>query len=311
MINPKIAIIILNYNGLKDTLECLASVLAINYSNYQVVLVDNSSGNGTVAAVRKKFGSRVKILANRQNLGFAEGNNVGIRWAQKSGADFVLLLNNDTLVNPNFLDILVKNVHTHPDFSVFGPQIRKYPQKNVIWYAGGRMFWSVASVQMFDRNQKMSQIKLKKSTKVSFIPGAAILIKTDVFAKVGILDKKFFLYWEETDWEARALRAGIKFLYVPDAVIWHKVAATSGGSKNPRMQYYFYRNNLLFAQKNLPFYWWPSFILFFVGRLIFVEFLLGLAEKIIGRPQRWCGLSYIWQGILDFRRGKFGQRKFD
>ncbi len=306
---PKVYIVVLNYNGKIDTLECLESIFRISYSNFQVILVDNNSEDGSVEAVRKKFGRRVGIIQNKLNLGFAEGNNVGIRKALKGSADYILILNNDTVVNPNFLDILLKNVQTHPGFVVFSPQIRKYPEKNKIWYGGGRFIWPLASVEMFNRGHLINKTKLKKPTQVSFVSGAAMLVKASVFKKVGVLDKKFFLYWEETDWEARALRVGMKFLYVPDAVIWHKVGASSGGAKNPKMQYYFWRNNLLFARKNLPFYFWPSFLLFYFGRILFVEILWRSFKYLAGETKNLAHIKYIFLGIADFCRGKFGPRE--
>ena len=309
--NPRVAIIILNYNGKIDTLECLESIFRISYSNFRVILVDNNSQDGTVEAVRKKFGRRLKIIQNDRNLGFAEGNNVGIRAALKMDVDFILILNNDTVVNPNFLDILLKNVQAHPDFAVFSPQIRKYPEKNKIWYAGGRMLWPVASVQMFNRGHLMSQTKLKKPTQVSFVTGAAMMVKSSVFKKVGFFDKKFYLYWEETDWEARAARVGVKFLYVPDAVIWHKVGKTSGGPQNPKMQYYFWRNNLLFARKNLPIWLWPSFLLFYFSRILFIEILWRSLKYLAGETKKLDHIKYIFLGISDFFAGKFGPKKFD
>ncbi len=307
--NPKVAIIILNYNGKIDTLECLESIFRISYSNFRVILVDNNSEDGSVEAVRKKFGRRVGIVQNKQNLGYAEGNNVGIRKALDGGADYILVLNNDIVVNPNFLDILLKNVQSHPDFAVFSPQIRKLPEKNKIWYGGGRFVWPVGSIQMFNRNHLMNRAKLKKPTQVSFVTGAAMLVKATVFKKVGFFDKKFYLYWEETDWEARAQKAGYKFLYVPDSVIWHKVGATSGGVKNPKMQYYFWRNNLLFARKNLLIWFWPSFLLFYFGRILAVEILWRSLKYLAGETKNLAHIKYIFLGISDFCQSKFGPRK--
>lgn len=308
---PKVYIIILNYNGKTDTLECLESIFRISYLNYKVILADNGSTDETISAVHRKFGNKVKVIENEKNLGFAEGNNVGIREALKAGADFILILNNDTVVNPNFLDILIKNIQAHPEFSVFSPQIRKYPEKNKIWYAGGRIIWPVASVQMFNRGHLISQTKLKRATQVSFVTGTAMLIKASVFKRVGLLDKKFYLYWEETDWEVRAARAGYKFLYVPDAVIWHKVGKTSGGAKNPKMQYYFFRNNLLFARKNLPIWLWPSFLLFYFGRILFLEILWRCFQYLAGERKSLDHIKYIFLGISDFCHNKFGPRKFE
>jgi len=311
MINPKVAIILVNYNSQQDTLECLESLFRISYPNFKVVLVDNNSKDDSAKIIRQRFGAKVKIIENSKNLGFAEGNNVGVRWALKNNADYVMLLNNDTIVNPSFLDILIKNVQNKPQFEVFSPQIRMYPDKNRLWYAGGRMMPFLGSVQMFNRGAKISNAKLKKPSEITFITGAAMLISALLFKKVGFLDKKYFLYWEETDWEARALRAGVKFLYVPDAVIWHKISQSTGGAANPKMQYYFYRNNLLFAKKNLVFYWWPTFLLFIFFRILFFEIGLGLIQYLFGKRTRFLGLKYLCRGILDFFSGKFGATKLE
>jgi GT2 family glycosyltransferase len=297
MKNPFVAIIILSYNNKKDTLECLSSISNLTYQNYKIILVDNNSADDTVFNVRKKFPD-VQIIQNPKNYGFAEGNNIGIKNALHNNFEYIMLLNNDTLVNPNFLDILIKNIESHPDYSVFGPQIRMYPEKNKIWYAGGKIIWPLGAITHFNNNDLITKTKYKKPTQVSFVNGAALLVKSEVFKKVGLLDKNFFLYWEETDWEARALKSSYKFLYVPDSVIWHKVGASSGGMmENPKMKYYFYRNNLLWAKKNLLWIYWPTFILFFIFRTILEIF----------RP----GFKNVWFGISDFFKGKFGEKVFN
>lgn len=312
-----ISIIILNYNGKKDTLACLESLFGITYKNYEVILIDNGSKDGSISEVYKKFNQKIKvkklkIIQNKQNLGFAEGNNVGIRWVLKKKSqksDYLMLLNNDTLVNPNFLDILIKNVLRHSEFNVFGPQMRMYPAKNRIWYAGGMFLKPLGSIKMFNRGDLISQSQLKKPTPVSFINGAGMLVKIQTFEKVGFLDGNFFLYWEEADWQARALKLEYKFLYVPNSIIWHKVGASAGGENNPVFKYYFYRNNLLFVRKNLAFYFWPTFLLYFIFRILIIEIVYRFIQYLMGDRKSLKNARFVFLGIFDFFRGKFGQRK--
>lgn len=303
---PKVYIIVLNWNGALDTLACIKSLLKLKYPYFEIIVVDNGSTDDSKILIKKNY-PEVKLIETGENLGYALGNNVGIKYALNKFAEYILILNNDTLVDVNMLSNLMRAATQNKEYSIFGPQIRLYPKKDYLWYANGRMFLPIASVKLFCRNRPLKCTKIKENIETDFVTGAAMLVRADTFKKIGGFDKKFFAYWEETDWEARGKRAGIKMMYVPEAVVYHKVARASGGEGNPKMQYYFFRNNLLFARKNLPAPFWLTFLPYFLLRVFVYEFLRGLFDFVILKPNRMLGWLYILRGIFDFCRGKFGK----
>ena len=145
---PRVAVIVLNWNGREDTLECLRSIRSIAYSNFGVIVVDNGSTDGSVAAIRASQPS-VEVIDTGENLGFAGGNNVGIRRALELGADYVLLLNNDTVVDPGLLRAFVAAAALHPEAGAFGAKIYFHSEPTRIWYAGAR--WEAGAGELRSR----------------------------------------------------------------------------------------------------------------------------------------------------------------
>ena len=259
----KVSIIILNYNGQKDTLECLESVNQVRRFKglkVNIIVVDNNSSDGSVKAIRNKF-PQIKVIQNQKNLGFAQGNNIGIRYALKNNTDYIMLLNNDTLVEKNFLVQLIKAMEKDNEIGIISPKIYfapgfefhkdRYKNKDkgrVIWYAGGLLDWqnilaSHLGVDEIDNGQ------YNKITETSFVTGCCMLIKREVFNKIGLFNPKYFLYWEDIDLCFRAKKAGFKIFYAPQAKIWHKNASSSGGAGQKTSVYYQTRNRLLFTFK--------------------------------------------------------------
>ena len=221
-------IIVLNWNRKKDTIACLESLLKTEYSNYTIVLVDNASSDGTVAEVREKFPS-VNVIANAENLRFAGGNNVGIEHALLNGADYVVLLNNDTIVDPAFLAELVQAAENDASIGIAGPKIYYYDQPKMIWYAGGKVeYWKGWISHVGIREQDNGQYNVARD--VDYVTGCCMLVKREVIERIGKLDESFFIYGEDADWSLRAARAGFRLRYVPSSMIWHKVSASSGGN---------------------------------------------------------------------------------
>ena len=239
-----IFVIILNWNGLADTLECLESLSAIDYPLFEVVVVDNGSHDDSCQVIRSRF-PKVHLLENRENLGFAEGNNVGIRYAIKQGAEYLFLLNNDTSVDPKVLTELMRASNSYGDVGVFGPIIYYHADPDRIWCAGAT--WDPLhghATHVTDRTPD-------DVTETGYICGCALFISTAIVNKIGLMDARFFLTFEETDWCYRAARAGIKSYCVPQAKIWHKISASFGGSSSPIISYFLTRNALLWAELNL------------------------------------------------------------
>lgn len=243
---PAVYFSILNWNQKDLTLECLESLAHLDYPNYRIVVVDNGSNDGEATAIRAQFPS-VTVLENGRNLGFAEGNNVGIRYALSQGADYVLLLNNDTIVDPQMLKVLVRVAESDEQVAIVGPKIYYYDEPETIWSAGGilRRFGTPVMLGV-DEVDSGQHDELKE---VDWISGCALLIKDSVIQQIGLIDARFFIYFEETDWCSRARRAGFKVLYVPQARMWHKIQPRRQ-ALSPRHVYLMTRNRLLFLQNS-------------------------------------------------------------
>jgi len=243
---PKVSIIVLNWNGLEDTIECLESLKKIIYPNYEVIVVDNGSDGDDADILLKKFGDHIHVIHNDKNYGFTGGNNIAIKYALKKDADYILLLNNDTIVAPDFLSRLVEVAASNPKIGLLGPKIYLYSEPNRIWFAGGKIsFLSTHSNRGYmaiDRGQ------FDKVESVDFLSGSCMLIKRSVLESAGLLDPIFFFSFEDIDLSLRSIVAGFTNIYVPSSKIWHKVFRT--GIKKPDIGYYTSRNTMIFARKH-------------------------------------------------------------
>jgi GT2 family glycosyltransferase len=248
--SPKVSIIILNWNGRDDTLECLASIVQLDYSNYEVVVVDNGSMDDSVSSIQKMFPD-VTLIQTHKNLGYAGGNNVGIKRALETGAEYILILNNDTVVDSSLLRKLFEANRTRPDAGLLGPAIYNYSAQDELISIGG--------VRDPSRSFEFVQASHEGSAyqEVEILIGCAMLIKREVFERAGLLDESFFLCWEEIDFCMRAAENGFKCLAVPEAVIWHKVGAALGAEASaseeasPLRTYFDVRNQLRWAKHHL------------------------------------------------------------
>jgi hypothetical protein len=246
---PKVAVVILNWNGKEDTLECLASVGQLDYPNYGVVVVDNGSTDDSVDAISKQYPD-VILLQTGANLGYAGGNNVGIRWALDHDADFILVLNNDTTVSPDLLSAFVSAKDLLPANSVLGAKIFFYDKPDTLWFAGGIWNSKSNSLEHLGVGQTDSA-EFNHFAEVDYVTGCALFASANTFKDVGLLNESFFLTYEETDWCYRARDAGHKCFFVPDAKLWHKVSSSFGGADSPIVGYFMQRNKLLWAKKHL------------------------------------------------------------
>ncbi|MBL8120139.1 MAG: glycosyltransferase family 2 protein [Anaerolineae bacterium] len=296
---PNVSIIVLNYNGREDTLACLRSLQHVTYPNLRVVMVDNASTDGTVEAVRAAH-PEVTILETGANLGFTGGNNAAIKEAIQQGADYVMLLNNDTIVAPDFVSVMVEVMEKDPTIGVTGPMIYYYSNPEVIWSAGGEIDWKHGTTSMIGLNEvDLSQFGLSPRG-VDFISGCALMARREVWEKVGLLDDQFFMYYEETEWCVRAGRAGYKLAVVPMAMIWHRISIEER-AVSPRTYYYMVRNRLLFLHKTRATYQ-PWFYTITEYARTFMSWSL--------RP-KWQNRRHLrgtmLKAVRDYSRGRYGQ----
>lgn len=243
---PQVAVIVLNWNGLADTLECLESLSHLDYPRYRIVVVDNGSTDGSVEAIRELFPD-VAIIENGENLGFTGGNNVGLRYALAQETDYALLLNNDTEVAPDFLSRLVQAAEADPRIGIAGPTIYYYARPDLIWSAGGMINRSRGQTRMIGLNEQDTGQYSLAPHEVDFVTGCALLVKRAVMEQVGLLDERFFAYYEEAEWCVRARKGGFKIIHVPTAKVWHKIPLDAR-DHSPLVHYYMTRNRLLFLK---------------------------------------------------------------
>jgi GT2 family glycosyltransferase len=289
---PKVIIIILNWNGKNDTLECLESLKLTQYPNYEILLVDNGSTDQSVETIKKRYPG-LDMIVNKANLGYAEGNNVGIRRALAKNADYMLLLNNDTVVSPGFLDELIKVVEKDPAIGFAGPKVYYYDyngRKDVINFAGGKVnLWNGRAYHLGWKKADAGQFDTIRE--VDYVDGSCLMVKKEVIEKIGLLDPVYFAYWEEADWCVRGHRAGYKLMYVPGSKIWHKISASGTGTA---YSYYFARNQFIFMKKNAGKGKYQVFLLFY----FFIELWLMIGYILVYKRDLERALSFF-KGIAD------------
>lgn len=241
MSTAKITIIILNWNGKKDTLQCLSSVLKINYQNFDVIVVDNGSQDSSITAIIDQFPS-VQVIATGKNLGYAGGNNVGIKAALAQQSDYLLILNNDTVVDPDLLAQLYAATTRHPPNTIFGPRIFYAAEPDKIWFSSAHWNPSTLSYDFIGQGSTESDLP-PGDTESDYICGAGFFCSTDLFRKIGL--------FEESDWCQRAQRFGSHCITVTNAKIWHSVASSFGNEQSPLRTYFSSRNRLLWTERNI------------------------------------------------------------
>ena len=258
---PKVNIVILNWNGYEVTRECLASLSRIDYANYEIVLVDNGSADGSPERLGTEF-PEITVICNKENLGFTGGNNAGIRRALEENADYVLLLNNDTVVAANFLSELIRAGESDKRIGLLNPKILYFEPSNRIWYAGGSFnIWK--GIASHRGNREVDRGLYDSQQEVTFITGCAFLIKTELIRKIGPLDDSLFYTCEDTDWTIRSLKAGYRALYVPSSLVWHKESIDVKRNAGKAFRdFYNVRNSLLLARRHAKPYHWPSFLFY-------------------------------------------------
>jgi len=254
-----VSIIIVNWNAGKYLQECIVSLEAQTYRNFEIIMVDNASYDNSVEFVEKNF-PQVHIIKNNDNLGFAEGNNVGIKFAKGS---LIALFNPDAVADKNWLSCLVSILLHSDNIGGVGGKVfylgDKYG-KDAVFCTWPKVNQYTAMPYNYHDNEPMS--------KVDYLSGAAMIVKKEVISKIGMLDKDYFLYFEETDWCARMIRAGYDLMYVPDAKAWHVVSANV--SNVEKKTYYMEKSRIRFVLKNFDLEYLIIFSFYFFAESIFV-----------------------------------------
>jgi len=298
----KVTTIVLNWNGWKDTISCLESLSLVDTSSFdlEVLVVDNASNDDSIHKLeeyKKKFD--FKLIQNTSNLGFAEGNNVGLRYAISKGFDYAMVLNNDTLVDRKIFLHLLSVFEDNGRVGVVSPKIyfakgfefhkERYSTRDlgrVIWYAGGKVDWNnVMGINL--GVDEVDQGQFEEIKEVDFATGCSSIFSVPVLKKVGLYDKRYFMYFEDVDLSLRIKKAGYKVLFQPKGIVWHKVAQSSniGSDLN---DYFISRNRLLFGLK--------------YAQLRTKIALFRESLRFLLRGRKWQKI-----GVRDFYLGKFGK----
>ena len=290
---PRVVVIILNWYGREDTLECLASVKQIDYVNYEMIVVDNGSSDESVYAISKQY-SDIVILQTGKNLGYAGGNNVGIRWSLERGADYVLLLNNDAIVDPGIITAFVKAAKDFMEGGLFGAKIFYYDKPDTLWNAGADWDPEFGCHRTRGSQQKDGEA-FNYIVESAYANGCALFACTAMLGNIGLLDEDFFLLYEETDLSYRAKKAGYKVYFVPEAKVWHKISVSIGGDNSPIARYFTARNQLLWASRYLS---WQNRLRVYrqvlkrLHRSFCPLFILG--NTSLGFPRRFIWMFSSW-----------------
>lgn len=316
MNRPAVAVVILNWNGRADTLACLESVQRVPARGCRVIVADNGSSDGSAAAIRQAYPG-VDLIENGANLGFAAGNNEAIARALQDGAEFVFLLNNDTIVDPGIVDAFLDAARRLPQAGVFGAKIYYHADPQRLWYAGG--CWDAKTLSFNEHGAgEIDQGQYDRLTETDWVIGCAMFVRADVFRKVGLLEPKFFLNNEEVDFCSRVRRAGYSCAYVPQARLWHKVSASFGGEDSPLKEYFSARNRLLWAQRNAAVSVRWRIYASSAGALAWRYGRALLGRTVIGPHTLrnwWWAVRAAWRdprseaaamGVRDFWLGRFG-----
>jgi GT2 family glycosyltransferase len=268
MNKPLVYIVLVNYNGIQDTLECIDSLLRIDYPHYRIVVVDNGSHNAEAEEIKRAYPS-CSVLSIQPNQGFGEGDNAGIRYALAEGAEYVLSLNNDTIVVRDFLSVLVQYAQHNLHVGAFVPKVLYY-HEDKIWFNGAKIYWWLGLFRHVERLLPNSVSQLRTEHETEYANGCCLLIRRDVLERVGLLDPLYFLTFDDVDWSLRARALGYRLIVVPQAVIRHKISATLGtqGSQNISESTAFYtaRNAVRIGRK---YFTGIHKVLFLIGQCTF------------------------------------------
>lgn len=244
---PKVSIILVNFNGYEDTVECVKSLQNIKYDDYEIIVVDNGSTKKTSQDNVDFLVQNTTYIQSKENLGFSGGNNIGIKHAIENGTDYTLLLNNDTTVDIDFLSVLVDAAMKEERVGIVGGKIKYYSNPKMIWFGGGG-YNDENGYVWHERYNQLDEGNTGEVTEQQFITGCLMLIPVDVIRDVGMLDEKFFLYAEDTEYSCRVRRAGYKLFFCENAIIYHKVSASTGPGSFTST-YYSVRNTLYVAEE--------------------------------------------------------------
>ena len=284
-----VAIILVDYNGLYDTRECIKSIKNSNLSklDVKIYVVDNASTIDEASIIKSDFPD-VFTLRSNNNLGFSGGNNLAIEKAINDGVEYIILLNNDTIIDPNMIQLLVNNAN---NYNVTVPTMYYYNNPQKVWYGGGE-------INKFSGNVNVNKIDSFVKKRCTFATGCCICVPRECFEKIGLLKEEYFMYCEDTEFSIRLLKNRINILLIPEAKLFHKVSVSTGGEGSITSLYYSSRNRLFYINEHRDFFLPSAFFITYVTRYVKALFFL-----IKGNEKY---KAYL-QAIRDYKKNKIGK----
>lgn len=284
--NKKVGVILVNYRGADDTCECIESLRNSDFPSLEVYVVDNDSADGSCEAIEARC-PEAKVVPLDENVGFGGANNVGMERAFRDGCDAVLLLNNDTVVDVRMISVLAAAAD---EATVAVPLMLYFGEPDAIWYGGGH--FDGFGIPRHDHFKEPRSSVGGEPAQVSFATGCCIFIPKPVYERVGGFDESYFLYWEDADLSLRFDQKGVRILFCPQAVLWHKVSVSTGGEGSPFSYYYETRNRLYAIEK------------FGLGPKTRLWAYIGLLRGVLSRKLQYEHALKAWR---DYRRHRFGK----
>jgi GT2 family glycosyltransferase len=305
MKSSKVYTIVLNWNGERDTIDCVRSLLKMDVGeiDHKIVVVDNGSEEKSLQSIKKFIKDKpTHLIETGKNLGFADGNNVGIRYAISEKCDWIMVINNDTEVDKNLLKVLIQKGESNEKIGIVSPKIYfakgyeyhkdRYHEKElgkVLWYAGGSIDWN----NIYGTNRGVDEVDIGQysvASEIDFATGACMLLRTSALTPKELFNSLYFMYMEDMELSLKLKRRGWKIVYEPKAVVWHKVAQSSGVG-SALNDYFITRNRMLFGMS-------------------FASMRAKIA--LVRESYRLLFFGRKWQkvGIKDFYMGKFGKGSF-
>jgi hypothetical protein len=262
--HPFVGIVILTWNQKDDTLECLESVFEMDYPNFKVLVIDNGSEDGTSKAIQSQF-PEVEMIINDVNIGVPAADNQGFRHFLKRDADYVLILNNDTILDQAFLRELVRVAEESSDIGMTVPKIYYHGEDNLLWSAGAewRRFPPRVAIIGF---RKQDSPAYNTQCDLDYATGCATLISRQALKKVGLFDPVYFMYQEDYDYSERLREANYRIVYVPTAIMWHKVSASV--EEGSREKWFRWSRSLVRYYQRHGMFWWLEFTTFFLWVIV-------------------------------------------
>ncbi len=298
-----VSIVILNWNGYKNTSECVKASLKVKKKGFgiKIIVVDNNSSDGSGEKIKNEF-PEITIIKNEKNLGFSGGNNIGIKNAVENKSEYIFIINNDILLEDKSVIELIKTsvtrkcllvcpkIYFYPGFEFHKTRYKPSELGKVIWYAGGKIDWkNVLPSHIGVDEVDVGQFNIERETE--FATGAAMFIHYKLFEKLGLFDQRYFLYYEDLDFSIRAIKVNEKIFYCPKAIAWHKNAGSSF-SGSGLQDYYIVRNRLLLGLQYAP----------IKSKLALLKESLSLLIK---------GRSWQRKAVLDFYRNNLGKGSYE